>query len=209
MARMAAAALRAHTTLPVPLAAGCGRALPGCGRTPAGAPMLRRRFSLSFSWMIETLAPVPSHRWGLDLRRRRSIAWWPSGRRPGVALAWVAGGGLDGTLALPGGRRPCLVACLARIGLAGLLGAPAYGKHLHLSCADPPTVARAWKRARGEGDSGAGCGDGDGERHARRRPVGSSGVWDQRGRRRRRGGVGMDPSRGGGVGGAVIAAFRF
>ena len=55
-----------------------------------------------------------------------------------------------------------LVACLARVGLAGLLGAPAYGKRLHLSRADPPTVARAWKRARGEGDSGAGCGDGDG-----------------------------------------------
>ena len=105
MARMAAAALRAHTTLPVPRAVGCGRAPfrapPGCGRTPLGAPMLRRRFSLSFSWMIETLAPVPSHRWGLDLRRRRSIAWWP-----GVALAWVAGGGLEGALAPPGVRRP-------------------------------------------------------------------------------------------------------
>ena len=67
MARMAAAALRAHTTLPVPRAAGCGRApsrvLLGCGRTPAGAPMLRHRFSLSFSRMIETLAPMPPDWW--------------------------------------------------------------------------------------------------------------------------------------------------
>ena len=67
-------------------------------------------------------------------------------------------GGLEGALARLVTDALALVACLARVGLAGLLGAPAYGKRLHLSCADPPTVARVWKRTRGEGDNGAGCG---------------------------------------------------
>jgi hypothetical protein len=36
--------------------------------------------------IIENLAPVPSHRWGLDLRRRRSIAWWPE---PGTSFFYT------------------------------------------------------------------------------------------------------------------------
>ena len=80
-----------------------------------------------------------------------------------------------------------LVACLARVGLAGLLGAPAYGKRLDLNCADPRDGGASVEAREGRGRQW--CGDGDGERHAPRRPVGSCGLQ--------------------GGWGAVTAAFRF
>ena len=64
----------------------------GVDACPQGLPCSAAVFSLSFSRMIETLAPVPSHRWGFDLRRRRSIAWWPvAWRRPRLGGRWWPG----------------------------------------------------------------------------------------------------------------------